>query len=32
MSFAQAGGEAIIASLEKAADALVGKSGTRVVG
>lgn len=32
MSFAKAGGEAIIASLEKAADALVGKSGTRVVG
>ena len=32
MSFAQAGGEAIIASLEKAADALVGNRGTRVVG
>ena len=32
MSFAKAGGEAIIASLEKAADALAGKSGTRVVG
>ena len=32
VGFAQAGGEAIIASLEKAADALVGKSGTRVVG
>lgn len=31
MGFARAGGEAIIASLEKAADALVGKSGTKVI-
>jgi len=31
MGFAKAGGEAIIASLEKAADALAGKSGTRVI-
>ena len=32
MSFARAGGEAIIASLEKAADALKGESGTKVAG
>ena len=31
MGFARAGGEAIIASLEKAAEALDGKSGTRVI-